>query len=176
MPLFELDGVAPTIDPEAWIAPTATLVGDVRIGPGASVWYGAVLRGDVGPIVVGAGSNVQDGSVLHVRTGSHLHLGAGSTVAHGCVVHCREIGDGSLVGNGSVLLDDAVVGSGVLVAAGSLVTPGTELPDGTLVKGSPARVAGTIEPGSTAAGILERNARQYVELARRHRSGLRQVG
>ena len=175
MPLFELDGVAPTIHPDAWVAETATIVGDVRLGAGASVWYGAVVRGDVGTITIGEGSNVQDGSVLHLVSGTHLRIGSGSTVAHGCIVHCLEVGDGTLIGNGSTVLDGAVIGSGVLVAAGSLVTPGTQVPDGSLVKGAPAKVVGPIEPGSTAAGILERNARQYVELARHHRATLKRI-
>ncbi|MDT9595323.1 gamma carbonic anhydrase family protein [Nocardioides zeae] len=175
MSLFEFEGVRPTVHPEAWVAPTATLVGDVRLGPRVSVWYGAVLRADVGPIVIEEGSNVQDNSVLHVRTGSHLHIGAHSTVAHGCVVHGREIGTRSLVGNGSVLLDESVIGSGVLVAAGALVTPGTVVPDGMLVKGSPAKVTGAVEPGSTPALILEHNATVYIDLMERHRRSTRPV-
>ncbi|MDF9714921.1 gamma carbonic anhydrase family protein [Nocardioides sp. ChNu-153] len=176
MPLFEFQGVAPTIDPDAWVAETATLIGDVRLGPGVSIWYGAVLRADVGPIIIGAGTNVQDNSVLHVRTGSRLDIGASTTIAHGCIVHGRSIGDGSLVGNGAVLLDDSVIGSGAFIAAGSLVTPGTEIPDGALAKGSPAKVTGAVEPGGTAAGILERNAPGYQELARAHREGVRRIG
>jgi len=168
MPSFEYAGARPQIHPDAWVAPTATIVGDVRIGAGASIWYGAVLRGDVGPIIVGEGTNVQDNSVLHVVTGSELVIGASSTIAHGCVIHGHTIGDRTLVGNGSTVLDGAEIGSHCFVAAGSLVLPGTEVPDGHLVMGSPAKVKGPIADGSTPARILETNAPAYVELARRH--------
>ncbi len=175
-PQLRRAGKRPDIHPEAWIAPTATLLGDVQIGRAASVWYGAVLRGDVGPIIVGRGSNVQDNSVLHVKSRTLLEIGSFSTIAHGCVVHCRSIGDGSLIGNGATLLDDSVIGSGCLVAAGSLVTPGTVVPDGTMALGAPARVMGPIVAGTSAARILQTNADNYVGLMNRHRSGVRLVG
>ena len=173
--IFEFEGTRPVIHPEAWIAPTATLIGDVRIERGASIWYGAVLRGDVGPIVVGEGSNVQDNSILHVMSGDRLDIGSFSTVAHGCIVHGRSIGNGSLIGNGSTLLDGSVIGSGCFVAAGSLVTPGTQVPDGTLALGAPALVTGPIKPNSPAAVILRTNADSYGRLMSRHRTGIRPV-
>jgi carbonic anhydrase/acetyltransferase-like protein (isoleucine patch superfamily) len=172
---FEFEGKRPVIHPEAWIAPTATLVGDVRIGRWASVWYGAVLRGDVGPIVVGEGSNVQDNSILHVMTGDRLDIGSFSSIAHGCIIHGRSIGHGSLIGNGATLLDGSVIGSGCFIAAGSLVTPGTQVPDGTLALGAPARVTGPIKADSPAADILQRNADSYRRLMSRHRAGIRPV-
>jgi carbonic anhydrase/acetyltransferase-like protein (isoleucine patch superfamily) len=175
MPLFEFEGHAPVVDPTAWIAPTATLIGDVTIGPGSSVWYGAVLRGDVGPIRIGRDCNVQDNATLHVRTGSHLSLGDRVSIAHGCVIHGREIGSGSLMGNGSILLDDSVIGEGVLIAAGSLVTPGAVIPAGSLVRGVPARVVGRIEEGTAPAQILASNAMTYVGLAARHRADVREI-
>jgi carbonic anhydrase/acetyltransferase-like protein (isoleucine patch superfamily) len=175
MNIFEYEGMRPRIHPDAWIAPTATLIGDVRIGAGASIWYGAVLRGDVGPIIIGEGTNVQDNSVLHVVTGRSLEIGASSTVAHGCVVHGLSVGSRTLIGNGATILDGAMIGSGCFVAAGSLVSPGTEIPDGHLALGSPAKVKGPIEPGSNAARILERNAPGYVQLAERHRVGVTRI-
>ncbi|WP_028659899.1 gamma carbonic anhydrase family protein [Nocardioides insulae] len=175
MNLFEYEGVRPTIHPEAWVAPTATLIGDVRLGPGVSIWYGAVLRGDVGPIIIEEGTNVQDNSVLHVMTGHRLEIGAHSTIAHGCVVHGRRIGSRTLIGNGATVLDHSVIGDGCMVAAGALVSPGMEVPDGQLVVGVPAKVKGPIEEGSNAYEILQRNAPGYVELAARHRAGTRRV-
>lgn len=175
MNLFEFDGKRPQIHPDAWVAPTATLIGDVRIGADASVWYGAVLRADVGPITLGERSNIQDNSVLHARYGSALTIGSGSTIAHGCVMHGDEVGDGTLIGNASTVLDGCVIGSGCLVAAGAVVTPGTTIPDGRLVVGVPAKIRGPIEPGSNAAAILARNADGYVQLKDVHRVSVRPV-
>ncbi|MGH3351167.1 MAG: gamma carbonic anhydrase family protein [Nocardioides sp.] len=175
MNIFEFDGKSPQIHPDAWVAPTATLIGDVRLGPDASVWYGAVLRADIGPIIVGEGSNVQDNSVLHVRPGSSLEMGPNSTIAHGCVMHGDRIGAGSLIGNGAVVSDGVVIGDGCLVAAGAMVVEGTEIPDHSLVMGVPAKVRGTIEPGSNPAAILELNAPGYVEFMKQHRATVRPV-
>lgn len=175
MPIFEFEGHVPAIDPSAWIAPTATVIGDVTIGPRSSIWYGAVLRGDVGSIEIGRESNVQDNATLHVISGSHVRVGNRVSIAHGCVIHGREIGSGTVIGNGSIVLDDSVVGDRVLVAAGSLVTPGTTVPSGSLVRGAPARVIGPVVEGSEAARILAGNAAAYVELATRHRAGMRPI-
>src|SRR6187200_1535994 len=119
MPLYEFEGKRPQVHPDAFIADTAVLIGDVTVEAGASVWYGAVLRADICTIVVGAGANIQDNSVLHAAPGQTLVIGPDATVGHGCVVHCAEIGKQALVGNGSTLLDGAVVGPRTLVAAGS---------------------------------------------------------
>jgi len=172
--LIEFEGKRPSVHPEAWIAPTATLIGDVTVEAGASVWYGAVLRGDVDAIVIGAGTNVQDNSVLHAGPGESLVVGAHSTIGHSCMVHCAEIGEGSLIGNGATVLDGARIGAGTLVAAGAVVTPGTVIGDGVLVGGTPARVLRSIE-GTSAAAMVEVNAPYYVELAKRHRAGTRLV-
>jgi carbonic anhydrase/acetyltransferase-like protein (isoleucine patch superfamily) len=172
---FEFEGRRPQVHPDAWIAPTATLIGDVRIARGASIWFGAVLRGDVGPILIGEKSNVQDNSVLHVKTGEMLEIGAASTIAHACCIHGRSVGDGSLIGNSATLLDGSVVGSRCLVAAGSLVSPGTHIPDGSLAIGTPAKVRQRIEPGTTAHRLLETNAQTYVDLMERHRAGIRPI-
>ena len=125
MPLFAFEGREPVISPEAWIAPTATLVGDVRVEAEASVWYGAVLRADFGTIMVRRGANVQDGSVLHGGTDPVTEVGEGATIGHLCVVHGAVIGTEALVGNGATVLDGAVIGPHALVAAGATVPPGS---------------------------------------------------
>jgi carbonic anhydrase/acetyltransferase-like protein (isoleucine patch superfamily) len=126
MPLFAFEGRAPTISPQAWIAPTATLVGDVRVEAHASVWYGAVLRADFGPIIVRSGANVQDGSILHGGSEPVTEVGPGATIGHLCVVHSATIGEEALVGNGATVLDGAVIGARALVAAGCTVPPGED--------------------------------------------------
>ena len=171
MPLYEFEGKRPTVHPEAFIAPTATLIGDVTVEKGASVWYGAVLRADICTIVVREGVNIQDNSVLHAGPDTTLEIGPGATVAHSCVVHGTTVGAKALIGNGSTVLDGSSVGAGTLVAAGSLVTPGTEIPDGVLAAGAPAKVRGPIE-GTGAQLWVEGNPDYYQELARRHREGV----
>jgi len=169
--LFEFEGKRPSIHPDAFIAPTATLVGDVTVEKGASIWYGAVLRADTCSIIIREGSNVQDNSILHADGGHVLEVGAHTTIGHGCIVHCASIGSGSVIGNGSVLLNDAVIGSGTVVAAGSIVTPGTSIPGGVVAVGSPARVRGKVEPGTTAERLVQSNADAYVKLVGRYRDG-----
>src|SRR5271168_125533 len=132
MPLFEFEGRKPRVSPAAWIAPTATLVGDVLVEADASIWYGAVLRADFGPILVRRGANVQDGSVLHGGTDPVTEIGEGATIGHLCVVHGAVIGTEALIGNGSTVLDGAVIGSRALVAAGCTVPPGMRIPAGML--------------------------------------------
>jgi carbonic anhydrase/acetyltransferase-like protein (isoleucine patch superfamily) len=173
MPLFTFEGIAPTVSPTAWIAPTATLVGDVRVEDEASVWYGAVLRADFGPIFVRKGANVQDGSVLHGGDDPACEIGEGATIGHLCVVHSARIGAEALIGNGATVLDGAVIGSRALVAAGATVPPGMEVPDGMLAAGVPARVVGELTPGATT--WVETNPAIYRALAKRHAEGARPV-
>ena len=173
--LFEFEGKSPVVHPDAFVAPTATLIGDVTVEKGASVWYGAVLRADICTIVVREGANVQDNSVLHAAPGEVLEIGQGATVGHGCVVHCREVGAKALVGNGSTLLDHARVGPGTLVAAGSVVTPGTELPADVVAAGIPAKPTKPIA-GTSSEFWVESNPPYYQELAKRHAAGARAVG
>lgn len=165
--VFEYDGRRPTIHPDAWIAPTATVIGDVTIEAGASVWYGAVVRGDISPIRIGARTNIQDGAILHVGHQAPLTVGADVTVGHACVVHCTEIGDNALLGNGAVLLDGAVVGKRSVVSAGSVVSPGFQVPSETIVAGQPAKVLKPVA-GSSAELWLDHNAEFYADLAARH--------
>jgi len=169
MPVFEFEGKRPDIHPDAWIAPTATVIGDVTIEAGASVWYGAVLRGDICSIVVRAGANVQDNSVVHGGPDSQVEIGANSTIAHSCVFHGTSLGAGSLIGNAVTVLDDATIGSGTLVAAGSVVSQGSAIPDGVLALGVPAVVKKPL--GGTAEFLVQVNGPYYAELAVRHAVG-----
>ena len=170
MPLFSFEGRAPTVSPAAWIAPTATLVGDVHVEAEASIWYGAVLRADFGPIVVRRGANVQDGSVLHGGRDPVTEVGEGATIGHVCVVHGAVVHSEALVGNGATVLDGAMVGARALVAAGATVPPGMEIPGGMLAAGVPARVVGPVTGG--AGQWVANNPRIYRELARRHAAGV----
>jgi len=174
VPLFAFEGREPEVSPDAWIAPTATLVGDVRVEAGASVWYGAVIRADFGPIVVRRGANVQDGSVLHGGPEPITEIGEGATVGHLCVVHNATVHAEALIGNGATVLDGVVVGRRALVAAGATVPPGMKIPDGMLAVGVPARIAGEVTGG--AREWVEGNPEIYRALARRHAAGVRPVG
>jgi carbonic anhydrase/acetyltransferase-like protein (isoleucine patch superfamily) len=174
VPLFSFEGIEPQVSPGAWIAPTATLVGDVRVEDEASVWYGAVLRADFGPILVRRGANVQDGSILHGGTDPVTEIGEGATVGHLCVVHGAVIGAEALVGNGATVLDGAVVGRRALVAGGATVPPGMTIPDGMLAAGVPARILREVTGG--AKHWVQTNPEAYRDLARRHAAGVRPVG
>ena len=173
MPLFAFEGLEPVVSPDAWIAPTATLVGDVRVEAEASVWYGAVLRGDFAPIIVRRGANVQDGSVLHGGADPVTEVGEGATIGHLCMVHGAVIHAEALVGNGATVLDGAVIGRRALVGAGATVPPGMNVPDGMLAVGIPARIAGEVT--GRAAMWVQTNPQIYRDLARRHAAGLRLV-
>ena len=138
--IIELGGVAPKIAEDAFIAPTAVLIGDVEVAAGASVWFGAVLRGDNSAIRIGEGSNVQDNCVIHCAKDLPTIVGANVTVGHMAMLEGCEIGDGSLIGMGAIVLQRASVGSGSLVAAGAVVGEGVQIPPGVLAAGVPARV------------------------------------
>lgn len=172
MPLYEFEGKAPNVHPEAFVAPTAVLVGDVTVESGASVWFNAVLRADYAPIIVREGANVQDGSVLHAPPGIPVDIGPGATVAHMCVIHGVHVGAEALIANHCTVLDGAVIGSRAMIAAHSLVVGGTKIPDGVLVTGSPAKVKGPIA-GTNAEMWVNVNPGEYQALARRHIDGLR---
>lgn len=174
MPLFAFEGKSPTVDSAAFIAPTATLIGDVTVEAGASVWFNAVLRGDDAPIIVRAGANVQDGSVLHAPPGTPTEIGRGATVAHLCVVHGARIGAEALIANHATVLDGAVIGARTMIAAGSLVLPGTQIPDEVLVAGAPAKIKGPIL-GTSAEMWVNVNPAFYQALALRYRDNLKPV-
>jgi carbonic anhydrase/acetyltransferase-like protein (isoleucine patch superfamily) len=173
MPLYALDDREPVVHPTAWVADTAQLIGDVRLEPDSSVWFGCVLRGDNEPLVIGRGSNVQDCAVMHTDRGFPLVIGAGVTIGHQATLHGCTIGDGALIGIQAIVLNGARIGRHCLVAAGSLVTEGREFPDGTLIMGSPARVVRDLDPGQMER--LRLGAAHYVENARRYRAGLRRL-
>ena len=174
MAVYRLGDAEPRIDAAAWVAETATVIGRVALEPGASVWYGCVLRGDRDWIRVGRDSNVQDGSVLHTDPGLPLVIGAEVTSGHRVVLHGCTIGDGSLVGMGAVVLNGARIGAHCIVGAGALVTEGKEFPDGSLIVGAPARVARTLAPEQAAR--LKASAAHYVANAARHREQLERIG
>jgi carbonic anhydrase/acetyltransferase-like protein (isoleucine patch superfamily) len=174
MPNFSFEGLTPQVHPGAFVAPTATLVGDVIVEEGASVWYGAVIRADYAPVIVRRGANVQDNAVIHGPPGLTTDIGPGATVGHNCVVHGAILEAGCLVANGSVVLDGVTVGAGALVAAGSVVAAGTNIPPGMLYTGSPATLKRPVK-GTGAEIWVETNPEVYAELARRHRTGIRYV-
>ena len=171
MPLFAFEGIAPTVHPDAFVAPTATLVGDVVIEAGASVWYNAVIRADYSRVTVRSGANVQDGAVLHGPPDLPTEIGPGATVAHLCVVHGATLGEECLVANGATVLDGARIGARALVAAPALVPAGMEVPDGFLVAGVPAQLKRPVE-GSPGELWVKLNPPAYADLAQRHLRGI----
>jgi len=173
MAILQLEDIAPQVHPTAWVAGNATVLGKVTLAENASVWYGAVLRGDNDRITVGANSNVQDGSVLHTDNGVPLTIGANVTVGHQVTLHGCTIGDGSLIGIQSIVLNGAKIGRNCLVGAGSLVTEGKEFPDGVMIVGRPAKVVRELTPEQIAG--LQRSATHYVQQAQRHAGHTRRV-
>ncbi len=171
--IYALDGVAPQIAPSAWVADTAVLVGKVVVEAEASVWFGAVARGDNEEIRIGAGSNVQENCVLHTDMGYPLTIGANCTIGHKAMLHGCTIGDGTLIGMGATVLNGAKIGSGCLIGACALITEGKVIPDGSLVMGSPGKVVRELD--QTARGRLLASAAGYQANARRFRAGLTPV-
>ncbi len=174
MALYELDGVAPQLGAGAWVADSAQVIGKVTLGENASIWFGAVLRGDNETLSIGRNSNVQDLSALHSDMGCPLTLGENVTVGHQVVLHGCTVGDNSLIGIGAVILNNARIGRNSIVGAGSVVTEGKEFPDNSLIVGAPARVVRTLD--DAAALRLTKNAEHYVENASRFAKGLRKIG
>jgi carbonic anhydrase/acetyltransferase-like protein (isoleucine patch superfamily) len=170
MPRFSFEGLSPTVHPDAFIAATATLVGAVHVEAHASIWYNAVVRADLGPIVVREGANVQDGCVLHGGEDPVTEIGAGATIGHLCVVHGCVIGPEALIGNGSTIQDGARIGARCLVGAGATVAPNTVVPDGQLVLGAVGSVRGPLT--ASARSWVDGSPGIYRELARRHRNGV----
>lgn len=163
-------GQRPVVDEECFVAPMAVVVGEVTLHPGASVWYGAVLRADCGPIVVGAGSNVQDNCSVHVDFGFPMTIGERVSIGHNAVLHGCTIEDGSLVGMGATVLNGAVIGAGSIVAAQALVPQGMQVPPGSLVAGVPAKVKRPLTEEEREA--ISVNAVLYVDLAKAHQAAL----
>ena len=171
MPLYILDDVAPSLAEGAWAAPSADLIGDVRLGERASVWFGAVIRADNTPIRIGPDSNVQDGAVGHSDPGAPLTIGARVTVGHQAILHGCTIGDGALIGMGARVLNGAKIGAACLVGAGALVTEGKAFDPGMLIVGSPARVVRALSEAEITA--LVASAAHYAVKAKLYAAKLR---
>jgi carbonic anhydrase/acetyltransferase-like protein (isoleucine patch superfamily) len=170
MPIYRLGDLQPRIDPSAWIAESATVIGNVVLGPGVNIWYGAVLRGDNEPIVIGAGSNVQEGAVLHTDPGYPMRLGDGVTVGHQAMLHGCLVDEGSLIGIQAVLLNGVHIGARCIVGACALVTEGKRFDPEQLIVGSPAAAKRTLDAAQLAG--LAKVAPNYAERARRYRATL----
>jgi carbonic anhydrase/acetyltransferase-like protein (isoleucine patch superfamily) len=175
VPLYAFEGKQPVVHETAFVAPTASIVGEVTIEEGASVWYGAIIRADFSPVIIRRGANVQDGAVLHGPPDQTTEIGAGATVAHNCVVHGATLGAECLIANGAIVLDGARIGAGSLVAAGAVVPSGMEVPEGVLAAGVPAQVKREIA-GTPSEFWVKMNPAAYAELAQRHRAGIQEIG
>lgn len=174
MPLFSFEGKSPRIHPTAFIAPTASIIGDVTVEENASVWYNAVVRADFNAIVIRRGANVQDCAVIHVTPVAGVEIGPGATVGHLCTIHAATIGEEALIGNSATVLDGARIGVRAMVAGGALVTPETEVPDGMLAVGAPAKIRGPLA-GTPAEFWVRVNPAGYQALAQRHKASVRPV-
>jgi len=175
MTMYALDGVRPDLPEEGryWVAPNASLMGKVRLKADASVWFGAILRGDNEWIEIGEGSNVQDGCVFHTDMGFPLTVGPGCTIGHMAILHGCTIGENSLVGMGATVLNGVRVGKNCLIGANALVPEGREIPDGSLVIGSPAKVVRELTADEIAG--LRQGAEHYVQNGRRYAAGLTEI-
>jgi carbonic anhydrase/acetyltransferase-like protein (isoleucine patch superfamily) len=174
MPVYSLDGVTPELPPEGdyWIAPNAVVIGKVRLKKNASVWWGAVIRGDNEWITIGSDSNIQDNSVIHADPGQPVEIGDGVTIGHRVIIHSALVGNGSLIGMGSILLNRARIGRRSLVGAGSLVTEDKVFDDGMMLLGQPARAVRSLTEDQRAG--LKTSAAIYVANFRRFASTLAQ--
>jgi len=168
--IYALDGIAPEIDDDAWIAPGAHVMGRIRLGSGVGIWFGAALRGDNEWITVGAATNIQENAVLHTDMGYPLTIGRDCTIGHKAMLHGCTIGDGTLIGMGATVLNGAKIGKGCLIGACALITEGKEIPDGSLVMGSPGKVVRILD--AEAQARLLASAAGYRANAARFRAGL----
>lgn len=171
--IYALDGIRPTIAASAWVADSADLIGKVVVEADASIWFGAIARGDNEEIRVGAGTNVQENCVLHTDMGYPLTIGSNCTIGHKAMLHGCTIGDGTLIGMGATVLNGARIGKGCLIGACALITEGKEIPDGSLVMGAPGKVVRPLD--ETARARLLASAANYQANARRFRAGLSAV-
>lgn len=169
MPLYEFCGASPHFDPTTvWIAPSAQVIGDVRLGDRASVWFEAVIRGDNTAIVIGEGTNIQDGAILHSDPGEPLTIGRACVVGHRAVLHGCTVADNVLIGIGAIVLNGAVIGDNCLVGAGALVSAGRSFPANSLILGSPAKVVRSLSPAEIAE--ITALAHDYAEKSLRFRA------
>jgi carbonic anhydrase/acetyltransferase-like protein (isoleucine patch superfamily) len=174
MPLYEIDGILPKLGERAWVAPSADVIGDVRLGVRCSVWFGAVIRADNTPIVLGDETNFQDGAIGHSDPGAPLTLGARVTVGHQAILHGCTVEDEALIGMGARILNGAVIGAQCIVGAGALVPEGRQFEPRSLIVGSPARVVRQL--GDEQVAMLRLSAAHYAEKAVRYAAGLRKQG
>ena len=174
MPLYSIDDLSPSLDATAWVAPSADLIGDVRLGANASVWFGAVIRADNTPILLGEESNFQDGAIGHSDPGAPLTIGARVTVGHQAILHGCTVEDEALIGMGARILNGAVIGTQCIVGAGALITEGKTFEPRSLIVGSPARAIRTL--GDEQVAMLRVSAAHYAEKARRYAERLASAG
>lgn len=163
--IVEFQGKTPVVSPEAFVAETAALIGNVTVGKDSSVWFGAVIRGDVEPISVGEGTSIQDNAVLHCESGHPMTIGSNVTVGHGAIVHCSAVGDNTMVGMGAILLNGAVIGSNCIIGAGAVVKENAVIPDGTMMVGIPAKPVRELGPEQLA---FMQQTSPYVALSKEY--------
>ena len=173
MPLYAIAGQQPSVPADSWVAPSADLIGDVRLGHGVGIWFGAVIRADNTPITVGDRTNIQEGAVMHSDPGSPLTVGEGCTVGHRAILHGCTVGDNVLIGMGATVLNGAVIGDDCLLGAGALVTEGKSFAPGSLIVGAPARTVRQLSPEQIAG--LRMSAAAYAAKQRDYAAGLQRV-
>ncbi len=173
MPIYALDGVEPTLADASWVAPDANVIGNVVLQADASVWFGCTLRGDNETIIIGAGSNVQENTVMHTDPGYPLTIGVNCTIGHKAMLHGCTIGNNSLIGMGATVLNGAKIGKNCLIGAGALITEGKEIPDGSLVMGAPGKIVRQLDEAAVKG--LTMSAQHYQANAKRFSAGLREL-
>ncbi|MDP6437368.1 MAG: gamma carbonic anhydrase family protein [Gammaproteobacteria bacterium] len=171
--IYELRSQQPAIPADVFIAPSADIIGDVILKPESSIWFGAVLRGDIEPITIGRGTNIQDGTVCHTDPDNPCTIGEFVTVGHMAMLHGCEVGDGSLIGIGATLLNGSKIGRNCIVGAHALVTEDKSFPDNTVIMGTPAKIMRDIDGGDLK--VLKANAERYIERAKRYLAELEQI-
>ena len=173
MPIYALDDYKPDLPEHYWVAPNAQVIGRVKLEPDVNIWFGAVLRADNDVIHIGAGTNVQDGVMIHADPGFPVFVGAGVSVGHHAILHGCTVAAGALIGMGATVLNGAKIGANCLVGANALVTEGKEFPENSLIVGAPAKAIRTLDPAQIAR--FQKDAVRYVERSRRYAAGLKRV-